>query len=601
MEVFFLNAGKKWPNESLKVQASKIRRLAREANEPIPSDEEILQRFIKEGKIKAAPSYEKTMGAVDPVLRSDGKKYPPEERSRSISKSRHKRSPDQNDETKLDLIDPNNIPEGLREGLDLVRYGKQQGIELKLSDVKPFLQIQKVGIPWIDLEPAHDNETLKTREYLLMSESIQRQMYISMQKGKCMFAVGVRGTAKTFTVKQFFAKQLVTQTNYELHMFCGKEMTAKANLDEIRDWLLKRGVTEDAFEIDNATTLKLHNGSYIKAHANTQADIRKYRGKINWVDEAQLMDKPAFAAMLGLFSGVTDFQLVLTGNYGEITGCPFENFCRAEDRGEICHEMNIDFYELGEQDIHWTSDADKSKLRRLMDTMLGVQGTATQLDQTWVTPEGAKYESTWIQAAYNPIYFPTRMERVVAGMDWGDNGTTTIVVLGLGTDKHIYVLYVWAKKGATTSDVADKIWWCYTEFGAVFAWEKSPSGDFARKDIKEKYGTDIEFHDSSFSIYKEKFIYFIYRFLSIGYIHFIDQLREVSKDPLDLPYTKEELTQLQIMRTEFERYCGDKKQDHRHDALAHALYYIVSKDKTMVEFIEKVYAQQRGMTHVQTT
>lgn len=580
----------KWPSPSLRQQAYLLRKKARVENKAVPSDEEIWNHFVKTGKIKAESVYEKQKEPLEL----------PKPRILTKSSS-HKRSPDQADEPKLDLIDPSNIPEGLREGLDLVRYAKQQGIELKLSDVKPFLQIQKVGIPWIDLEPAHDNETLHTREYLLMSESIQRQMYISMQKGKCMFAVGVRGTAKTFTVKQFYAKQLVTQPNYELHMFCGKEMTAKANLDEIRDWLLKRGVTEDAFEVDNATTLKLYNGSYIKAHANTQADIRKYRGKINWVDEAQLMDKPAFAAMLGLFSGVKDFQLILTGNYGEITGCPFENFCRSEERTDICKEMNIDFYELGEQDIHWTSDSDKSKLRRLMDSMLGVQGTATQLDQTWVTPEGAKYESTWIQRAYSPMYFPSRMERVAAGMDWGDDGWTTIVVLGIASDHHIYVLYVWAKKGATTSDVAERIWWVYTEFGAVIAWEKSPSGDFARKDIREKYGNEITFKDSAFSIYKEKYIYFIYRFLSISYLHFIDQMREVSHDPLDMPYTKEDYTQLQILRTELERYCGDKKQDHRHDALAHALYYLVNGNSVIIEAIEKIYAQQRGMTHVQTT
>lgn len=565
-----------------------IRKKARDENKEVPSDEQIWNHFIQTGKIKAESSYEKQKEPVEMPK--------PRIIKKDLSSGGIKKASESTSNDLGDPIDPTKIPDALKDGLLLLQYGKQNGIDLKLADVKPFLQIQKVAIPWLDLEPAHDNETLKTRDYLLMSDTTQRKMYISMVRGKCMFAVGVRGTAKTFTVKQFFAKQLVTKPNFELHMFCGKEETAKANLDEIKEWLYKRGLSEEYFEVNNATTLKLNNGSYIKAHANTQADIRKYRGKINWVDEAQLMDTPAFAAMLGLFSGVQDFQLILTGNYGEITGCPFENFCRAEDRADICKEMNIDFYELGEQDIHWTSDTDKSKLRRLMDSMLGAKGTATQLDQTWVTPEGAKYEATWIAKAFHSFYFPLHMQKVVAGMDWGDNGTTTIVVLGLGEDNQVYLLYIWAKKGATTEEVAFEIHKCYKELGAVFAWEKSPSGDYARKDIREKYNTEIEFHDSSFSIYKEKFIYLLYRFLSIGYIHFIDQMRELSESI----YTKEDYAQLQILRNELERYCGDKKQDHRHDALVHALHYIVNTNKQLAEIIEKVYAQQRGLANVQT-
>jgi len=308
----------------------------------------------------------------------------------------------------------------------------------------------------------------------------------------------------------------------------------------------------------------------------------------------------AFAAMEGLFSGVEKFQMILSGNFGEITGGAFENICRSEERKALCERMNIAYFEFDESDIYWVSDKSKSDLRQLMDITLGPNGAASQLDPIWITPEGAKYESTWIQRAYSSVYFPVPMEKVAAGMDWGDNGTTTIVVLGIGRDMHIYVLYIWAKKGATTDEVAEKIWWVFTEFGAIIAWESSPSGDFARKDIRAKFGNEITFKDSNFSIYKEKYIYFILRYLSINCIHFLDQNRELSKNPLDQPYNKEDYTQLQILRTELERYCGDKKQDHRHDALAHALYYLVNNNPVVVTFIEKTYAQQRGLVHVQT-
>jgi len=570
------------------VQASKLRRLAKEANLPIPTDEEILQKFIKEGKIKAECFYEKTMGPVDPVVKQQ--RQPSEERSKSRTKPS---STNNNSDTNKEVLDTSNLPTGLKDALNMIKVGQSIGVELKLQDLKPYITQNKTILPFMDLRPSHN---------LLYTNYKQRDLYAAIKRGQHVIVVGIRGTAKTETIKEALGAELVETDGVKIHHCCGKVDTAIANLKEIKNWLYDRGLPDnmDIHPEDNAHTFLLCNKSVFQAHANTQADIRKYRGNINWIDEAQLMGLQAFAAMEGLFSGVEKFQMILSGNFGEITGGAFENICRSEERKALCERMNIAYFEFDESDIYWVSDKSKSDLRQLMDITLGPNGAASQLDPIWITPEGAKYESTWIQRAYSPMYFPIRMEKVAAGMDWGDDGWTTLVVLGLAADNQIYVLYIWAKKGATTQDVADKIWFAYTEFGAIIAWEKSPSGDFARKDIREKYGNEITFKDSSFSIYKEKYIYFIYRFLSINYIHFIDQMREVSHDPLDQPYVKEDYTQLQILRTELERYCGDKKQDHRHDALAHALYYLVNTNPIIITAIEKVYAQQRGLAHVQT-
>lgn len=482
-----------------------------------------------------------------------------------------------------DTLDNNSLY--LKKIIEIRNILKKENLNCSNKDAIAIYEITKSEVtgsvlPYINLDPQHD---------LILGNSRQRDMYCSTIKGKHTITVGIRGTSKTTFTKNAIGKLAVTIPNLQIHHFCGKVDTSTANLKEIKEWLYDRKLPNSYITISNAHSIEFVNGSYIRAHANTQADIRKYRGKVNWVDEAQLLSKPAMAALLGLFSGVEDFQLILTGNFGEITGSPFENFCRAENKKEICEDLNIDYYEFDESDISWTSAKSKLGLRKLMDATIGVDGTATQLDPVWVTPEGAIYDVTWINKAYTPVEFPKQMIDVIGGADWGDGSETTLPVIGLGVDNHLYLLHSWAKRNAQTKDVKRVILWCESALGCKkWHWEGSPSGDYARKEIVEEYGDRIAFTNSYFSSHKERFIFNIHRLLGSGMIHFIDKVRVESNDLDDLPYTKQDYINLRILRQELERYCGDKKMDHIHDGMAHPIDKLVS-EKGLIGIIEKAF------------
>ena len=511
-------------------------------------------------------------------------------KKKTASWSKRKKKDKKDKEMKLpnDVVRiPITVPDIITQTADVMEYYQSRQLKVTLREVKDVLKetgllqtTDDIDLPYLDLDPSFN---------LLYAPSQQRVMYSSIMNRQHTFVVGVRGTAKTTFTKEALAKMAVVIPNLKIHIFCGKIDTSKANLNEMKDWLLDKGMPSAFMTTVNAYNIEFANGSYIKAHANTQADIRKYRGHINWVDEAQLLSKPAMAALLGLFSGVEDFQFILTGNFGEINGSPFENFCRSADKEEICTDLHINFLELSETDITWTTDTSKTGLRKLMDATIGMDGTATQLDPVWVTPEGAIYDSDWITSAFTPLDFPVRFKDVVGGMDWGDGSETSMMVVGLGEDDHLYLLYAWAKKNCQTSDVKEQMLWCYEELGCnKWHWEGSPSGDFARKEIRADYGDMIQFSNSYFTAHKDRFLFNIHRYLGGSMIHFIDKIRTMSKDPLDLPYTKANYTHLRIFRSELERYCGDKKQDHMHDGIAHPIDKLV-KQHHLIAVIEKAY------------
>ena len=512
-------------------------------------------------------------------------------RKRSLKKMPKKEDTDTREEVQDELpninIDIENIPEVVKQTAVMMKYYVACGLKVTLRDVKDVLKEAgqlttraETELPYVDLDPDHN---------LLYENSPQRTMYSSIMNKHHTIVVGVRGTAKTTFTKNAIAKLAITTPNLKIHHFCGKVDTSKANLREIKDWLIEHHVPDAFILVSNAHSLEFANGSYIRAHANTQADIRKYRGDINWVDEAQLLPKDAMAALLGLFSGVEDFNIILTGNFGEINGSPFENFCRSTDKVEICEDLKINYFEFSESDITWTSDESKTGLRKLMDATIGVDGTATQLDAVWVTPEGAIYDADWIKKAYRPIEFPSNLKDVVGGMDWGDGSETSMMVVGLGEDDHLYLLHAWAKKNCQTSDVKEQMLWCYEELGcAKWHWEGSPSGDFARKEIRADYGDMITFTNSYFTAHKERFLFNIHRYLGSSMIHFVDQIRKDAMLDIDLPYTKANYVHLRILRAELERYCGDKKQDHMHDGMAHPIDKLV-KENYLIAVIEKAY------------
>lgn len=411
----------------------------------------------------------------------------------------------------------------------------------------------------------------------------QTQMYCDMIGGRNVCAVGIRGTGKTAVAEQAIPQLLLKTPNFQVHVFCGKIPTASAFVVDVRNYFFSQGWTEQDFTKCTEYELILPNGSFIMAHANTEADIRRYRGNLNIIDECQLMPSPAFATLLGLMSGTTSFAIWIMGNFGESAGTAFEQLCRNEKRAEIMHAINMKYYELDEDDIHWVSNETKSALRMLMEAIGGEKAIQSQLTPVWSAVEGSYYKTEWVDSAFKPFAYPVMMKSIVAGIDWGDVTGTTIVVVGLGDDGHLYILHIWHKDHPTPTDIELEMGICVDDYGCEFAWELSPSGDIFRNGMKANHQNWV-FHDSCFSVFKDEFIYMMYKALSLNKLHTVDSVKS---------YTKVDSDFLRTLRVELNRYCGDKKMDHFHDACVHAIHHIV-QTFNLVEFIHKSAVMSAG-------
>jgi len=388
----------KWPSNKLKTRACLLRKEAAANGKAIPTDREIMEGFIKEGLVvdpTIKPPKDSSIDDLPDELR------PPKKESQSISKSRHKVSPDPNDDSAKDLLklmDQIDLPKGLKEFLMITKMAQS---------IIPGWRPQD-STDWLKDPPKIENKP----EILLY----QRDGVWSPKQAEIMNLVqishcGVEGdkqTGKTTCIYGGINEDMLGRET-QWHFFAQNGRNAQRLYIKSRD-ALPNACFKRFIAVATSTKLSLKNMlgtiSTFEIHNTTINDVSGCSGNI-WIDEVDkvLKDNPqVIATATALLRSNPNFRLIFSMNKGSgVYQLLVEKLKKWSEEGKTIH---LEFLLLEKKDAPWAQNQDQTELNErdeligdVMEVCMGEDFVKQQLENA-DTGSGDAFNYVSIDDAY---------------------------------------------------------------------------------------------------------------------------------------------------------------------------------------------------------
>jgi hypothetical protein len=400
-----------------------MRKAALQAGEEIPTDEQILQKFIRDGKLTAAGELveKKKKGTIPkPIVPSQPQKH-------TLTKSSHNGSPGTNDEQPQSLLMSKEITDLMK---DALLHGKDIPSNiLYLLAVQSFMQ--NPSPQWFaaiqsfmkDKDKIQTTEAKTTTKPLLYMRPAafhpkQHQVVeaIKNPKIKLIFVEGCQRSGKSTSV---FAglHELTLESDHPLRIALlagkggrnGRDGGSKGILaDVLRDPILQE-VNGKVLNFASKTTESIlwNSGSELVAMELTVASIKGGDKEIVWIDELDVaisegQDKrEAVVSAVNTMLATKDFKLILSSNLDkgiyqilrdEILKINSENVVSISITKEDCPHLNNNH-----------TDDNYTIAKTISDALLG-KGFGQMRLQGIMTSDGAVFDFQSIEDAFNGYY-----------------------------------------------------------------------------------------------------------------------------------------------------------------------------------------------------
>jgi len=389
----------KWPSNKLKTRACLLRKEAAANGKAIPTDREIMEGFIKEGLVvdpTIKPPKDSSIDDLPDELR------PPKKESQSISKSRHKVSPDPNDDSAKDLLklmDQIDLPKGLKEFLMVTKLAQTIIPGWRPQDSSDWLK-----------DPPQINKTIEIISYTRSKVWAPKQEEIMNAIQISHAAIeGDKQTGKTTcTFAGIMEDCIMNETHW--HFFAQNGNNAQRLYIKARDDMPNAEFKPyyAAVSSTKCTIKNIHNTiSIFEIHNTTINDVSGCTGNV-WIDEVDkvLKDNPqVIATAAALLRSKPQYKLIFSMNKGSgVYALLVEKLKKWAEEG--LKSINLQFLLLEKKDAPWAKGQDQTELGErdefigdIMEVCMGEDFVKQQLENA-DTGSGDAFNYVSIDDAY---------------------------------------------------------------------------------------------------------------------------------------------------------------------------------------------------------
>ena len=534
---------RKWPNDSLKTQASTIRRKARKNGDPIPSYEDIIAIFVDQGKITSTTNtHNKT-----PVMRpwpKNQKTPPPEEQiAPQIALTPYI--------AEIKDIQAHFIHDDLPCGVKDAMLLKEKSDTIGSCKAVP---------PWHDpplVTQAEMDDPALITSFKASPKQIEIKNAVAYGPEKIIMIEGTKRTGKSTFCWYGINEAIWNGTHKRWRMY-------GASQDNAMD--IHEGVKNDPLTIPFLNHLLKGTGSRMRSGFFNDGFVqvmstgagkggeRRSSGTdcdAVWIDESHsvLIKAPRTVAMAAMILlAQPNIRIVFSMNREGQAYEMFKNMML-----DKIDKKDIRFITITQDDVFHISDESSAIVRTLVEASAGADMARQYMDNEYIQEDDLIYELQSIKEAFERCQVPKleQFDKIGCGVDWGSTHDTAFHVMGFLGAEGFELETIYLKKPTNTILVHKFDVLIQKYPGIVFVWETSPIGSFVRTEVELIYPT-VEFIDSNFTQHKADYITNLYMWLVDRSLHLHDGklLRQLSS------------------------FKNDKKNDDGHDALAHVLYML---------------------------